>query len=189
MKREREQSESIEKTPSPTKRQEHAPAKAPPPYLHRYNRLIEELDNLYHTIATRLGVSDSVLSLLYAVKEHGDGCPIRTVRHAIGMPKQTLNSALRRLEAAGILTLSSAGGREKRILLTAVGKALTERTAARLMAAENAVFSAWDPAEVECYVSLTERFLHDLSREAERLGETPRNQQEKGVSHDKQDKT
>lgn len=140
------------------------------PDLCRYNHLVEEIDHLYHTIATRLGVSDSVLMLLYIVKESGGSCLLRTVYESTGIPKQTLNSALRRMEADEILTLSSAGGRAKKIFLTASGAAFADRTAGRLMAAENAVFAAWKSEDVERYLSLTERFLSDLSREAREIG-------------------
>ncbi|HBJ18665.1 MAG TPA: hypothetical protein DDY70_02810, partial [Clostridiales bacterium] len=71
------------------------------PDLCRYNHLVEEIDHLYHTIAIRLGVADSVLMLLYTVKESGGSCLLRTVYDTTGMPKQTLNSALRRMEADG----------------------------------------------------------------------------------------
>ena len=139
-------------------------------YLHRYNHLIEEIDNLYHAFARGFAMSDSAMNLLYTVRDRGGSCPIRTVCRVLGMPKQTLNSTLRRMESEGLLTLMSDGGREKKIHLTAAGEALTERTVARVMAAENAVFSAWDSAEAAQYFTLTERYLTDLSREAERLG-------------------
>ena len=42
--------------------------------VNEFNRLYKEMDDLYHDIALKLGLSDSALTIFYAICELGDGC-------------------------------------------------------------------------------------------------------------------
>ena len=130
--------------------------------MRRYNHLLREMDAVYHEMSRRLGLSDSAMIVLYTICEHGDGCPLREICRLCGLPKQTVNSALRRLEADGVVCLEEADARHKNVLLTEEGKRLAERTAVRILETENAIFAAWPREDVEKYLELTGRFLHDL---------------------------
>ena len=77
--------------------------------LRRFNYLLSETDAAYHEAASRLGLSDSVMQILYTVcdSDSGERCPLSEVCRRTGISKQTINSALRRLEAGGCLTVYS----------------------------------------------------------------------------------
>ena len=60
----------------------------------RINYLIEETDAVYHEIAVRLGLSDSVMLILYALEDAGGQIPLTTIYRQTGASKQTVNSAL-----------------------------------------------------------------------------------------------
>lgn len=132
--------------------------------LRRLNYLIGETEAVYRRAASSLGLSDSGMKVLYAVceTEEGDRCPLREICRRSGVSKQTINSALRRLEAEGLARLEQSGGRGKTVCLTEAGRALAERTVLRLMAAEEAVLAAWPPADTARYLELTERYLTAL---------------------------
>lgn len=86
------------------------------------------------------------------------------------MTKQTVNSALRRMEGDGLIYLESAG-RGKDVCLTPEGEALVQRTARRVIQAENQVFAAWPQEDVEQYLALTRRFQEALAQKAREIKE------------------
>lgn len=139
--------------------------------MRRFNHLFNETGAVYHEVSARLGVADSVMQILYTVCDYGSGyrCPLRTIRTQTGMSKQTINSALRRLETEGAVRLAPAGGKNKDVCLTPQGIELAERTASRIIKAENAIFDSWQREDVETYLALTEKYLIDLRREAQTI--------------------
>ena len=66
----------------------------------RFYQLFCETDLVYREAAAGLGLTHSVFKILYAVWNYGDDmrCPLQEVRRRSGLGKQTVNSALRRLE-------------------------------------------------------------------------------------------
>lgn len=69
--------------------------------LKRYNYLFGEIEAVYHEISLQMGLSDSVSRILYAICDEGDRCPLSLICRRTGLSKQTVNSALRRLEEEG----------------------------------------------------------------------------------------
>ena len=49
------------------------------PGIREFNRLYKELDDLYHNLALRQGLSDSASIILYALYLLGDGCLQRDI--------------------------------------------------------------------------------------------------------------
>ena len=135
------------------------------PALRRFNSILKETDQVYHEAALALGLSDSAMWVLYALWEGEGSLPLRKLCSTCGLTKQTVNSALRKLEGAGALYLEPLTSREKRVGLTEAGRTLAEQTAGRIMAAENAVYARWDPADVGKYLELTERYMRQLREE------------------------
>lgn len=140
--------------------------------LRRYNHLLQETDAVYHEMAQSWGLPDSVMGVLYTLCDAGGRCSLREVCRLGGMSKQTVNSALRRMEREGLIYLEAAG-RGKDVCLTEAGDQLARRTALRVIQAENQVFAAWDPTDVEQYLTLTRRFLEDLGQRAREIREEP----------------
>lgn len=141
--------------------------------LNRFNYLLGETEALYHDLSQALGLSDSAMRILYALCDAGDPCPLREILRRSGLNKQTANSALRKLEGQGLVYLETMAGRGKQLCLTPEGRALADRTAMRIIGMENQVFAGWQPAEVQQYLALTERFLEDLRRQAADLVPPP----------------
>ena len=135
----------------------------------RYCSLNSEIEECYHAACTRLGQPDSVIQILYVLCLEEEPCPIGRILRESGLAKQTAHSALHRLESAGHLRLQPLDGKRKGAVLTASGRALAERTAQRMIAAEQAVFRDWDPADRQAYLDLTRRFLTDLRTEFGKL--------------------
>lgn len=137
--------------------------------MKRFNYLLGEMDAAYHEISLKLGISDSAMIILYTICDIGDCCLLAQICRLSGLSKQTVNSALRKLEAQGTLYLEKAGPKGKKVCLTEAGKALAERTALRLLRTEDAILASWPRQDVEKYLDLTERFLTSLREEAAKL--------------------
>ena len=130
--------------------------------MKRYNYLVGEIDATYHEISTRLGLSDSVMRILYTICDNGTDCPLQKICRLTGLSKQTINSALRKLENEGVIYLEPLGPKNKNVCLTESGKRMAEQTAGRIMMMENAIFASWPREDMERYVALTETYLQDL---------------------------
>lgn len=84
-----------------------------PEEIKTFNYLFSEIDAAYHETAKRLGLSDSAMQILYAICNHGEQCLLSDICRLSGTSKQTINSALRKLESNGIIYLETAMGRKK----------------------------------------------------------------------------
>ena len=137
--------------------------------LHRINYLGAEMDALYHQASLRLGISDSAMRILYTVYDNGGTCLLSDICKQSGISKQTVNSAIRKLENDEILYLEQETGRGKRIYLTDSGKSYVDRTAARLYAAECEIFSSWSEEEINSYIYFMEKYNEMFRHQLERM--------------------
>ena len=88
----------------------------------RHIHLLGELEGTYHDASLLLGMSDSVSQILYTICVGGGGCPLHAICRQCGLSKQTVNSAVRKLEKEGIVYLEAMDGKAKRVCLTAAGE-------------------------------------------------------------------
>ncbi len=130
--------------------------------LRRYNSLYNEIDSVYHDVSVKMGISDSVSSILYILCTFGGKHPLGEISRYYGLSKQTVNSAIRKLEQEGIVYLEAIDGKAKMVCLTEAGKALSERTVLRLMEMEDTIYASWPREDLDKYLELMERFLSSL---------------------------
>ena len=137
--------------------------------MKRFNYLLGELDAVYHDMSLKLGLSDSAMNILYTICDQGDRCLLQNICRWSGLSKQTINSAIRKLETEGVVYLERAGSRNKDVCLTEQGMELAERTVGRIMQAENEIFASWTEEDVKKYLELTERFLTEIRKKAKQM--------------------
>ncbi len=137
--------------------------------MKRFNYLLGELDAVYHDMSLKLGLSDSAMNILYTICDQGDRCLLQNICRWSGLSKQTINSAIRKLETEGVVYLERAGSRNKDVCLTEQGMELAERTVGRIMQAENEIFASWTEEDVEKYLELTAHFLAAIREKAEQM--------------------
>lgn len=136
--------------------------------MNRFNRLMLQTDSVYHEAALKLGLTDSAMMILYAVLDGGGSCPISDIC-AFGINKQTVNSALRKLEAEDTVFLEAAGGRRKNVRLTEKGMELAEKTVLKIINIENEIFASWTKNERETYIELTKQYMDQLSEKISKI--------------------
>ena len=132
----------------------------------RCNYLFGETNAVYHDMAVKMGMSDSAMNILYTICDSGESCLLKEICRRSGISKQTVNSAIRKLEQEGMVYLKSADSRNKYVCLTNRGKELSQNTVIRMIQAENEIFASWPKEEVDIYLELTEKYLNDLREKA-----------------------
>lgn len=137
--------------------------------IHRINYLIAETDALYHQASFRLGIADCAMRVLYTVYDSGGSCMLSDIYKQSGISKQTVNSALRKLEADGVIYLEPESGRGKRLRLTEAGRDYVDKTAARLYEAECDAISSWSQEEIDTHIRLLEKYAESLGEQLRKL--------------------
>lgn len=131
-------------------------------YLKEYNRLYKEANDIYHEAARRLHLSDSAFDIFYAIFELGDNCLQRDICKASCLPKQTINSSIRKLKEDGYLTLSPGKGRSMHIHLTQSGQELIQEKLIPLIQIENNALESFSPEECEQLLYLNAKYNRAL---------------------------
>ena len=134
-----------------------------------YSLLTSELDSIYHEAAFKLGVSDSAMWIMYALGQKGGSCSLRDIVILSGISKQTINSAVRKMESEEILYLENIDARRKNVCLTEKGKALAARSSYIVMQMEEDIFKSWSKEDAELLIRFTKQFVNDLTTRVRRL--------------------
>lgn len=137
--------------------------------IKRYQHLLNEIDAAYHDTALKLGLSDSAMLILYTVCISDGECLLSDITRLSGVSKQTVNSALRKLEADHIIFLESTGHKKKKVCLTETGKELVKNTVLKVIQIENKILDSWPKEDLALYFELTQRFLNDFIKETKEL--------------------
>lgn len=90
-------------------------------------------------------------------------------RDAAFIPKQTVNSAIRKLEQEGYLTLSNGKGHSKHILLTESGHTLLKETIFPIVEAENEAFTELSFEECNLLLKLHSKYTTALREKFSKL--------------------
>lgn len=136
------------------------------PELEEYNRIYKESEDFYHEIALRLHLSDSAFTILYSIFCLGDGCLQKEICSTAYISKQTVNSAIHKLEQEGYLRLKPGKGRDMHIHLTASGKKLTRDTILPVIEMENRAFAKMKESERTQLLQLSRKYMDYLREES-----------------------
>lgn len=137
--------------------------------LRRYNYLMSEIGGLYHEAAFKAGLSDSVQQVLYVVYSENYRCMQSEIYKQSGISRQTINSAIRRLEKDRVVRLEKGIGRNTIVCLTDEGIRFAKEKIEPLYRIEQEIFDAWSPEEMALYLNLTGRYRDGLKEKLSRL--------------------
>ena len=130
--------------------------------LSEYNHVYKENTAIYRDLSIRLGLNESTFWILYTLRieeppvTQSDMCAI------LAYPKQTVNSALKKLEQEGLLTLFGERG-GKPICLTEAGVKLAEQTVDLVIESEQKALLDFSVEEQAQLLTLTRRYNEALS--------------------------
>lgn len=127
--------------------------------LKEFNRLYKELEDIYHEIALKTGMSDSAFIILYAIIELGDGCLQKDIAERYFISRQTVNSSVKNLEAKGYILPKKGKGRDMHLYLTDEGQRLVKDKIIPIMDIENSIFEEMLPGESRELLRLTGKYV------------------------------
>lgn len=135
-------------------------------HIIRFNQLVGEGDWIYHQAALRLGFSDCALWILYTLWEEEGVYTQSGICEMTSLPRQTVNSALKKLVAAGYLSLCPLpSGRSKEVVITPSGRKLMEEVITPVFKAEDRAIEALDEEELKAFLETFEKLNSNLKRE------------------------
>ena len=127
--------------------------------LSEYNHVYKENTAIYRDLSIRLGLNESTFWILYTLRIEESPVTQSDMCAILAYPKQTVNSALKKLEAGGYLTLSpGADQRSKPVRLTDSGLQLAHDRVDRIPEAEAEALRRMTPDECERFIQLMARF-------------------------------
>lgn len=123
------------------------------------NQTDKMLNDLYHTYAASVHLSDSVLWVLYILWTEGDGLTQKEICDTWYYSRQTINTCLKHLEKEGYICLAplTENRKSKQILFTKEGRNFAGKIIPPLLEAENASLDQMTPEEQECLIMLSQK--------------------------------
>ena len=93
-----------------------------------FNQLLKRMDNVYDKLAKSSGISDTAFWIIYTVKNEKETYKQKDLCDMWSYSKQTINSALKRLEEQNIIKLESVleNKKDKKIVLTKTGEKIAK---------------------------------------------------------------
>lgn len=133
--------------------------------LAQYNNLFKENDQLYHAAAKAFGLSDCAFWILYSLCESDKPLTQSDICNLIYQPKQTVNSALKKLEKDGLIALEEMSDRRsKQLRLTQKGAKTAAQTAEQVLAAERSAFLGLSMDEQDEFLLLFRKYTDLLKK-------------------------
>lgn len=142
-------------------------------HLSEYNGIMKENEDIYREAARKVGLSECSLWILYLLRE-GYTAPVqREICAHLHQPKQSINSALKKMEADGLIELACGSDRRsKQILLTSKGTSLCEHTVDRIVLAELRALGSLTDEEQETFLTLFHKLTDTLKEHMEEILQT-----------------
>ena len=146
-------------------RGEHMDSKTLDARLKQYNDITKENDELYREAAKKFGLSVCEFWILYFLRVEYAKPMQSEICSSFYLPKQSIHSALKKLEADGYI-MQTAGGnkRSKRILLTKQGEILCGKTVDHIVKAEKRALGILSEKEQEIFMDLFEKDIGQFKK-------------------------
>ncbi len=94
---------------------------------------VKAIDEAYDRTAKRCHLSPSSFDILYTLFAYGDGCTQKELCERCYDGKQTVNSAVHKMQRDGLLQISAGTGRNTHVHLTDAGRAYAARAIAPVL--------------------------------------------------------
>ena len=130
------------------------------------NEIMKETDDLYRNLAKKFKMSDCMIWILYILREDDRSVTQSDICNMMYMPKQTVNSSLKKMEAEGYIELLNINDkRSKQVCLTEKGIDLANNTVDIIISKENNALSKMDKEEQALFINLFKKYK-DLLKES-----------------------
>ena len=139
--------------------------------LFEFNNIFKESDSIYRGFAKYFGLSECAFWILYCLRTEYTEPTQSGICGSLLLPKQTINSALKKLEEQGHIELRQTDGdhRSKEIVLTGPGLALCGNTVDKLIEVENYTLLSLPETERETFLKLFRKHTETLKNNVKEL--------------------
>ena len=140
----------------------------------RYQEFIsasKEIDDVYHMLALKFGLSDSAMWILCTMREANRELTQSEIAQEMSMSRQTVNSTIKNLEKQGYLRLEVVSGdrRNKILSFTEEGETFVKRTVDRVLSLEHQVFENLEVEEQEKITQILRKYTRFMRERAEKI--------------------
>lgn len=137
--------------------------------LQKFDRLNNLINELYHEIAMKQGLSDSAYAILQAMLVLGDGCTQTEICKHTCLNKQTVNSSVKKMQLEQIIEFKPGTGREINLYLTDAGQKLVKEKILPIEQAESTIFDEMTQEEQQELLRLFGNYLVSFREKIENL--------------------
>ena len=140
----------------------------------RYQEFIsasKEIDDVYHMLALKFGLSDSSMWILCTMREAHRELTQSAIAQVMSMRRQTVNSAIKNLQNQGYTQLEAVSGdrRTKTLSFTEEGEAFAKKTVDRVLSLEHQVFENLEVEEQEKITQILRKYTRFMREGAEKI--------------------
>ena len=130
-----------------------------------FDQLLKQMDDLYHQFAKHTGLSDTAFWIIYTIKDEEETYIQRDLCTMWSYSKQTVNSALKKLEEQKVIELIAVKGnkKDKRVILTPYGETIAKEKVLPINQLEKDAFNKLTKNERMQLVKLFQKYIKELS--------------------------
>lgn len=134
-----------------------------------FNQLLKRMDNVYDNLAKSSGISDTAFWIIYTVKNEKETYKQKDLCVMWSYSKQTINSALKKLEEQNIIKLVAVpeNKKDKKIVLTEQGEKIAKKLIEPVNEIEKkSLASIKDRKE---FLNLFKKYIETIEEETKKL--------------------
>lgn len=131
-------------------------------YLTQYNNMYKSGNDIYHNIAKKAGLSDCVFWIFYAIRLAKTDITQKDICSELYEPKQTINSALKKMEKEEYIYYKETKDKRKTIHLTKKGEVIATQTIDKVINNEILAFSRISKEEKDIFIKVGQMYLEYL---------------------------
>lgn len=137
--------------------------------IQEFNELLKKFDDIYHKLAKKSGLSDTAFWIIYTIKNDNKTYKQKDLCDIWSYSKQTINSALKKLEEQNIIKLMPAtdNKKDKKIVLTQYGEEISKKYIEPMNEIEEKSLSNIDKNSREQLLKVFREYTEELSKETE----------------------
>lgn len=139
-------------------------------WIDEFNKLWMKCDILYYSVAMKLGLSGAAFWILYVLQDTQHIHCQSDICDTASMSRQTIHSAMKKLENDGFLMLERIDGKKgKSIHLTEKGRQFVQKYIAPVRAAEKRVCSQFSSEDCETFFGVFHALTDGLEKEFDQI--------------------
>lgn len=124
-------------------------------FFKKFNSIDKEIGSIYRELSRKSGIAESTFWIIYEIKFNGGDIKQKDIVTSSFLPPQTINTALKKMETEGLITLiSQSDKRCKTINLTEKGESIAKEKIIPIIRAEDFAVRLFDDDKQRLFLDL-----------------------------------